>query len=149
MVKLLMPRPRPASRLHSEQERWILNALKVNDPPKRRIRTPGITKRMGFPKILLLMHCQVGLNPLQHSSRKNKSVVLAEEDPNDRAKARILLPLASTPLPSGKTRIRIRTRETYLILSTALANKKAIMPISVPKRSQKTSVSLNNFHVGN
>ena len=92
MIKLLMPRPRPASRLHPGREKWIFNALKVNGLLRKKIRTPEITKRISFPRILLQMHRQVGLNPLRHSSRRNRIVVLAEEDPDDRAKARILLP---------------------------------------------------------
>ena len=147
LIRLLMPRPKPAFRLHPEQERWILNALEVNGLPRRRIRTPRITKRISLPRILLLMHRQVGLNPLRHSPRRNRTVVLAKEDPNERAKAGILLPLASMPLLSGRTRTRIRTRKTYLILSATPASKKIIMPTSVPRRSQKTSVSLDNFHV--
>ena len=106
MIKPLMPKPKPASRLHLRQERWIFNALEVNGLPKRRIRTLKITKKISFPKILLLIHCQMGPNSLRPSPRKNRTVVLAEEDPNNRAKARILLPLASTPLLSRRTRIR-------------------------------------------
>ena len=94
------------------------------------------------------MHHQVELNPLRHSPRRNRTVVLAEEDPDDRAKARILRPLALTPPPSGKTRIKIRTRKTYPTLSATLASRKAIMPTSVPRRSQKTSVGLDDLHVG-
>ena len=148
LIKPLMPRPKPASRLYPGRERWILNALKVNGLPRRRIKTSGITKRISLPRILLLMHCQVGLNPLRHSPRRNRTVIPAKEDPNDRAKARILLPLASTPLLSGRTRTRIRTRKTYPILSATPASRKVIMPTSVPKRSQKTSVGLDNLHVG-
>ena len=146
LIKPLMPRPKPASRLHPEQGRWILDALKVNGLPRRRIRTPGITKRISLPRILLLIHCQVGPNPLRPSLRRNRTVVLAEEDPDDRAKDRILLPLASTPLLSGRT--RIKTRKTYPTLSAIPASRKVIMPISVPRRSQKTSVGLDDLHVG-
>ena len=120
IIRPLMPRPKPAFRLHPERGRWILDALEVNGLPSRKIRTPGITKRISLPRILLLMHHQVGLNPLRHSPRRNRTVVLAEEDPDDRAKARILLPLASTPLLSGRT--RIRTRKTYLTLSATPAS---------------------------
>ena len=143
-----MPRPKPASRLHPGQERWILDALKINGLPRRMIKTPGITKRISLPRILLLIHHQVRLNLLRHSPRRNRTVVLAEEDPDNRVKARILLPLASTPPPSGKTKIRIRTRKTYPTLSVTLASRKAIMPTSVPRRSQKTSVGLDDLHVG-
>ena len=148
LIKPLMPRPKPASRLHPEQGRWILDALKVNGLPRRRIRTPGITKRISLPRILLLIHRQMGLNPLRHSPRRNRTVVLAKEDPDDRAKARILLPLVSTPLLLGRTRTRIRIRKTYPIMSATPASRKVIMPTSVPRRSQKTSVGLDNFHVG-
>ena len=146
LIKPLMPRPKPASSLHPEQGRWIPDALEVNGLPRKRIRTPGITKRISLPRILLLMHHQVGLNPLRHSPRRNRTVVLAEEDPDDRAKARILLPLASTPLLSGKT--KMRTKKTYPTLSATPASRKVIMPTSVPRRSQKTSVGLDDFHVG-
>ena len=88
----------------------------------------------------------MGPNPLQPSLRRNRTVVLAEEDPDDRAKARILLPLASTPLLSGRT--RIRTRKTYPTLGATLASRKIIMPTSVPRRSQKTSIGLDDLHVG-
>ena len=93
------------------------------------------------------MHRQVGFNPLWHSPRKNRTVVLTKEDPDNRTKTRILLLLMSTPLPSGKRRIKIRTRKTYPILSATLANRKTIMPISVPRRSQKTSVNFDDLHV--
>ena len=88
----------------------------------------------------------MGPNPFRPSSRRNRTVVLVEEDPDDRAKDRILLPLASTPLLSGRT--RIRTRKTYPTLSATPASRKVIMPTSVPRRSQKTSVGLDDFHVG-
>ena len=144
MIRPLMPRPKPASRLHPEPERWILDAREVNGLPRRRIRTPGITKRISLPRILLLIHCQVGPNPFWPSPRRNKTIVLAEENPNNRAKARILLPLASMPLLLG--RIKIKTRKTYPILSATPASKKVIMPTSVLRRSQKTSVGLDDFH---
>ena len=146
LIKPLMPRPKPASRLYLGRERWILDALEVNSLPKRRIKTPGITKRISLPRILLLIHRQVGPNPLRPSPRRNKTVVLAKEDPNDRAKARILLPLALTPLLSGRT--RIRTRKTYPTLNATSASRKIIIPTSVPRRSQKTSVGLDDLHVG-
>ena len=146
LIRPLMPRPKPASRLHPERGRWILNALEVNGLPRRRIRTPGITKRISLPRILLLIHCQVGPNPLRPSPEKNKIVVFAEEDPDNRAKARILLPLSSTPLLSR--RIKIRTKKTYPTLSATTASRKVIMPTSVPRRSQKTSVGLDDLHVG-
>ena len=145
LIRPLMSRPKPASRLHPERGRWILDALKVNGLPRRRIRTPGITKRISLPRILLLIHCQVGPNPLRPSPRSNRIVVLAEEDPNNRAKDRILLSLMSTPLLSERT--RIRTRKTYPILSATPTSRKVIMPTSVPRRSQRTSVGLDNLHV--
>ena len=146
LIKPLIPRPKPASRLHLGLGRWILDALVVNDPLKRRTKIPGISKRISLPRILLLMRHQAGPNPLRHSPRRNKTVILAEEDPDDRAKARILLPLASTPPLSGRT--RIRTRKTYPTLSATPASRKVIMPTSVPRRSQKTSVGLDDLHVG-
>ena len=148
LIKPLMPRPKPASRPYPGQERWILDALEVNDLPRRRIKTPGITKKISLPRILLLMHCQVGPNPLRHSPRRNKTVILAEEDPDDRAKARILLSLVSTPLLSGRTKTKLRTTKTYPTLSATPASRKVIIPTSVPRRSQKTSVSLDNLYVG-
>ena len=146
MIRPLMPMPKPASKLHPGRERWILDTFEVNDLLRTKIRTPGIMKRISLPKILLLIHRQVGLNPLRPSPRRNKIVVLAKEDPNNRAKARILLPLASTPLLSGKT--KIWTRKTYPTLSATPTSRKVIMPTSVPRRSQKTSVDLDHFHVG-
>ena len=146
LIRPLMPRPKPASRLYPERKRWILDALEVNGLPRRRIRTPGITKRISLPRILLLIHRQVGPNPLRPSPKRNKTVVLTKENPDNRATARILLPLASTPLLSRRT--RIRTRKTYPTLSATPASKKIIMPTSVPRKSQKTSVGLNDFHVG-
>ena len=109
MIKPLMAKPKPASRIYPGPGRLIFDAPMVNDLPRRRIKTLGIIKKISLPRILLLMHCQVGPNPLRHSPRRNKTVVLAKEDPDDKAKARILLPLASTPLLSGKTRTKIRT----------------------------------------
>ena len=146
LIKPLMPRPKLASRLHPERGRWILDALEVNGLPRRRIRTPGIMKRISLPRILLLIHHQVGPKPLRPSPRRNRTVVLAKENPNDRAKDKILLPPASTPLLSGRT--RVRTRKTYPTLSAIPASKKVIMPTNVPRRSQKTSVGLNDLHVG-
>ena len=118
----------------------------VNDPLRRRTKIAGISKRISLPRIFLLMRHQARLNPLRHSPRRNRTIVLVEEDLDDRAKARILLPLASTPLLSGKT--RIKTRKTFPTLSATPASRKVIMPTSVPRRSQKTSVSLDDLHVG-
>ena len=146
MIKPLMPRPKPASKLHPGRERWILDVFEVNGLPRRRIKTPGITKRINLPRILLLIYCQVGPKPLRPSPRRNRTVVLAKKDPDNRVKARILLPLASTPLLSGRT--KIRTRKTYLTLSATPASKKVIMPKGIPRKSQKTSVGLDNLHVG-
>ena len=54
----------------------------------------------------------MGPNPHWHSQpRKTTIVVLVEENPNVKAKARILLLPASTPLLSGKTKIRIKIRK--------------------------------------
>ena len=94
------------------------------------------------------MHHQVESNPLWQNLRKTKTVVLAKQDPNDRAKAKIPLPLASMPLLLGRTRTKIRTKRTSLTLSATLVSRKAITPISAPRKSQKTSVSLDDFHVG-
>ena len=146
LIRPLMPRPKPASKLHPERGRWIFDALEVNGLPKRRIKTPGITKRISLPRILLLINRQVGPNLLRPSPRKNRTVVLAEEDSDNRPKDRILLPLASTPLLSGRT--RIKTRKTYPTLSATPASRKVIMPTSVSRKSQKTSVGLDDLHVG-
>ena len=148
LIRSLMPRPKLAFRLYPGLERWILNALKVNDLPKKMTRTPRIMKRISLPRIFLLMHHQVGHNPFWHSQRKTRTVVLVENDSDNKAKTRILLPLASTPPSSGKTRTRIRTRKTYLTLSAILVSRKVIMPTSIPRKSKKTSVGLNNLHVG-
>ena len=146
LIKPLMPRPKPASRLHPERGRWIFDALEVNGLPRRRIKTPGITKRISLPRILLLIHRQVEPNLLRPSPRRNRTIVLAKEDPDDKAKTRILLPLLSTPLLSR--RIKIRTKKTYPTLSAIPASRKVIMLTSVPKKSQKTNVGLDNLHVG-
>ena len=94
------------------------------------------------------MRYQAGSNFHRHSLRRNRIVVLVKKNPDNRAKAKIPLPLASTPLLSGKTRSKIRTRRTSLTLSLILVSRKAIMPISNPRKSQKTSVGLDNLHVG-
>ena len=146
LIRPLIPRPKPASRLHTRPGRWILDAFEVNDPPRRMTKTSETTKKISLPRIFLLMHHQMEPNPLQYSLRRNRTVVFAKEDPDDKAKARILLPLASTPLLSGRT--RIRTRKTYPTLSATPASRKVIMPTSVPRRSQKTSVGLDDLYVG-
>ena len=143
-----MPRPKPVFRLHPGSGRWILDALVVNNLLRRKTKIPRISKRISLPRILLLMHHQARPNILRHSPRRNRIVVFTKENLNDRAMARILLPLASTPLLSGKTRTKIRTRKTYLILNATPLSKKIIMPTNVPRKSQKTSVSLDNFYVG-
>ena len=147
LIKPLIPSLRPASRLHLRLERWILNALKVNNPSKKMTKTPGTTKIISFLKIFLLMHHHVGLNPLWHSLRKTRTVIPTEKDPDNKAKAKIFLPLASTPPSSEKTKTKIRTKRTYPTLSATVVSKKIIMPISVLRRSQKTSVGFNNLHV--
>ena len=85
-------------------------------------------------------------NPHRHSSRKTITIVLLKKNPDNKAKARIPLPLASTPMVSGI--IRIRSRKTHQTLNAILVNRKVIIPISVLRRSQKTSVGLNNLYVG-
>ena len=147
-IRPLMPRPKPASRLHLRPERWILDTLKVNDPPKKRARTPGTSKRISFSRIFLLMRHQVGPNSYRHIPRKTRTVVFAKKNPNNKAKAKILLPLVSTLPLSRRTRPRIRTKKTYQILSTTFVSKRVIMPTSVLRRSQKTSVGLDDLHLG-
>ena len=58
------------------------------------------------------MHHQVGSNPLRHSLKRSRAVVLAKENPDNKAKVKILLLLASMPLPSGKTMIKIKIKKT-------------------------------------
>ena len=94
------------------------------------------------------MRYQIGLNPHRYSLRRNKIVVLNKENPNDRAKARMFLPLASTPLLSGKTRIKTMTKKISLTLNIIFVSIKAIMLINAPRKDQKTSVGLDNLHVG-
>ena len=147
LIRPLMLRPRLAFKLYSGSERWILDALEVNDLPKKMTKFPETTKRISLPWIFLLMHHQVGPNPLRHSPRRTRTVIFAKENPDIKAKARILLPFASTPPPSGRTRTKIRTKMTYPIMSATLVSKKVIMPTSVLRRSQKTSVGLDNLHV--
>ena len=141
LIKPLMPRPKLASRLNPELERWIFDALEVNNPQKRMTRTLGTTKRISLPKILLLMHYHMGLNPFQHSPRRTRTVILAKKDPDNKAKARILLPLVLTLLPLGK-------RKTYLTLNATLVSKKVIMPTSTPRKSQKTNVGHDDLYIG-
>ena len=146
-IKRLMPRPKPASKLYLRPERKIHNALKVKDPLRRMTKTPETLKKISFPKIFLLMRHQVGPNPHRHSPKRTKTVVSTKENPNNKAKTRILLPLASTLLLSKRTRSRIRTKRTYPTWIATLVNKKVIMPKSVLKKSQKTSVSLDDLHI--
>ena len=143
-----MLRLRPASRLHMGPGRWILDALVVNNPLRRRTKISRILKKISLPRILLLMRHQVGPNLHRHSLKRNRTVALVEEDPNDRAKARTPLPLASMPLQLGKTKTRIRTRKTSPTLNAILVSRKATMPTSASRKSQKTSVGLDNLHVG-
>ena len=148
LIKPLMPRPKPAFRLHPGPGRWIFDAFVVNDPLRRRTKSLGISKKISLPRILLLMHHQTGPNPLWHSPKRDKTVVLVEENPDKRAKAKTPLPLASTPLQSGKTRTRIRTKKTSLTLSAILVSRKTTMPTSALRKSQKTSVGFDDLHVG-
>ena len=148
LIKPLMLRPRPASSLYPGPERWIFDALEVNNLSKKMTKTLETMKRISLPRIFLLIHYQIRPNLLWQSPRRTKTVVLAEENLDDKVKAKILLSLASTLLPSRKTRTRIKIRKIYLILSTTHISKKAIMPTSVLKKSQKTSVGLNNLYVG-
>ena len=148
LIRLLMPRPKPASRLHPGLGRWILNALEINNLPKKMIKTPETTKRIIFPRILLLIHHQVGTNPLRHSPKRNKIVILIKKNLDNKAKAKILLPLALTPLLSERTRTKIRTTRTFPTLNATLISRKAITPTSALKRSQKTSVGLDNLYIG-
>ena len=135
LIRPLMPRPRPASRLYPGPRRWILAALEANNLPRKMTRTPGTRKIISFPRIFLLIYYEVGLNPLRHGPKRNKKVVFIKEDPNNKAKARILLPLASMPLLSERTKIKIKTIKTSPILNAILVSKKTIMPKSVPKKS--------------
>ena len=147
LIRLLILRPRPAFRLYPGPKRWIFNTLEVNDPPREMTRILETMKRISLPRIFLLMHHQVGRNLLRYSPRTTRTVVFAKENPNNKAKARIFLSLTSMLPPSGRTRIKIRTKKTYPILSATLVSRKIIMPISIPRRSQKTIVSLDNLHV--
>ena len=143
-----MPRPKPASRLYPGPRRWILNALVVNNPLRKRTKILGILKRINFPRIFLLIRHQAGPNPHRHSLKRNRIVAFVKEGPDDRAKARISLSLVSMPLQSEKTRTRIRTKKTFPTLSITLVSRKVTMPTSAPRRSQKTSIDLDNLHVG-
>ena len=79
----------------------------------------------------------MGPNLYRHDAKRTRTLVLAKENLNNKAKARILLPLTSTPLLSRKTKTRIRIRKTYLTLSATFVSKKVIMPTSVPKGAKK------------
>ena len=135
LIRPLMPRPKPASRLYPRSEKLIFDALEVNKLPRKMTKTLGTIKRISFPRIFLLMDHQVGPNPLHPSPQKTRIVIFAKENPNNKAKARILLPLASTLSPSERTRTKIRTRRTSPILSVTLVSRKTIMPTNVSKRS--------------
>ena len=100
-------------------------------------RTLRTMKRISLPKILLLMHHQVRPNPLRHSPRRTRTVVLAEENPNNKAKTKILLPLALMPPSLGRIKTRTKTRKTYLTLSATLVSRKVIMLIIVRKKAKK------------
>ena len=140
-----MPRPKPAFRLHPGPGRWIINALKVNGPPKKMRKTPSTTKKISIPRFFLLIYHQVGPNPLRHSPKRTRTVILAKKNLDNRAKAKIPLPLVSMPLLSGKTWIRIRIRRTSPTLSATLVSRRAITPTNALKKKQKTSVGLNNL----
>ena len=137
LIKSLMSRPRPASKLHPGPEKRIFNALKVNDLPKKMTRTLETLKKISLSKILLLMRHQMGPNPHWHSPKRTRTVIFAKKDPNNKAKARILLQLASMPPLSGKTRTKIRIRKIYSTLSAILISRKIIMPTSISKRAKK------------
>ena len=94
------------------------------------------------------MHHEVRPNLLRHSPKRTKTVVFAKEDPDNKGKLKILLPLASTLPLSGKIRSKIKIGRTSPTLSATLISRKAIMQTSAPKRGQKTRVGLDNFHVG-
>ena len=149
LIRPLMSRPRPASKLHSGPEKWIFNAFEVNNLPRKMTRTSKIMKKISFPRILLLMHHQIGPNPLRHSLKRTKTVVSAKENPDNKAKARIFLPLALMPPLSGRTKTKIRIRKIYPSLSGILVSRKVIMLITVPKKCQKTSVGLDDLYIGN
>ena len=142
-----MPRPKPTSRLYPGPRRWIFDALKVNNRPKKMTKTSETTKRISFPRILLSMHHQLGSKALRHILKRTRTVVLVDKDPDNRAKARILLLLASMLLLSGKTRTKIRTRKTSPTLSATLVSKKTITLTSALRKRQKTSAGLDNLHV--
>ena len=148
LIKPLMWRSKPASRLYPGPGRWILNTLEVNDPLKKMTRILGTLKRISLPKILLLMQYHAGPNPHRHSLKRNRIVVLAKENPNNRAKTRIPLPLASMSLLSRRTRTKIRTRKISPTLSATLVSRNAIMPTSALRKSSKTSIGLDDLYVG-
>ena len=72
------------------------------------------------------MHHQVEPNSRRHSPKRTRTIVFAKEDPDNKAKAKILLPLASLPPLLKKTRTRIRTKKAYPTLSATLVSKKSL-----------------------
>lgn len=60
-----------------------------------------------------------------------------------KAKTKTHLSLASMPQLSRKTKIK----KTLLILSAIIISKKAIIPINILRRSQKTSIGFGGFYV--
>ena len=101
LIRPLILKPKPVSKLHPRPERWIFDAIEVNNPPRKMTRTSKTMKRISLSRIFLLMHYHVRPNPLRHSPRRTRTVVLVEEGPDNKAKTRILLPLASMPPPLG------------------------------------------------
>ena len=147
LIRPLILRLRPVFSLYLRPRRWIFDAFEVNDKSRRMTKTPGALKKISLLRILLLMGHQVGPNPHRHSLRKTRIVVFTKKNLDNKAKARILLLLASMPLLSGRTKTRIRTRKTYPTLNAILVSRKVIMRTCVPKKSQKTSVTLNKLHI--
>ena len=139
-----MLRLRQASRLHLKQGRQIFDIFNGNGQLRRMTRILRTLKRISLSKILLLIchHHQLGPNYYWYNQlRKTRIVVFVRKDfiVKVKAKVRILLLLASTLLPSRRT--KIRTRRILLV------RKKVIMLTSILKKSQKTSVGLDNLHV--
>ena len=115
LIKPLMQKSKLASRLYSEQERWIFDTFEVNGQPRKMIRTLRTLKKISLLRILLLIrhHHQVGPYPHWHSQlKRTRIIVFAREDPVNKAKARAKIFLPPTSMPPLSGRIKTKTRRT-------------------------------------
>lgn len=89
--------------------------------------------------LTILLLIQVNLRPRLWPLKKTKIIKTIET---------IQLSRSMPSSFSRKTRLKIRSQETWVALSAVLASKKAIMATSIPK-NYKTSGSVGYFNVNN